>query len=47
MPRIAFVTKADRVVKIDGALGAEGALLALAATARHALAGMNTQLPRT
>ena len=40
-----LVTKADRVVRIDGALGAEGALLALAATARHALAGMNTQLP--
>jgi bacteriochlorophyllide a dehydrogenase len=26
-------------------LGAEGALLALAATARHALAGFNTALP--
>jgi 3-hydroxyethyl bacteriochlorophyllide a dehydrogenase len=40
-----LVTAADRVVRIDGGLGAEGALLALAATARHALAGMNTQLP--
>jgi 3-hydroxyethyl bacteriochlorophyllide a dehydrogenase len=40
-----LVTKSDRVVRIDGALGAEGALLALAATARHALAGMNTKLP--
>jgi bacteriochlorophyllide a dehydrogenase len=40
-----LVTSADRVVRIDPALGAEGALLALAATARHALAGMNTQLP--
>jgi 3-hydroxyethyl bacteriochlorophyllide a dehydrogenase len=40
-----LVTSADRVVRIDDALGAEGALLALAATARHAVAGMNTQLP--
>lgn len=40
-----LVTGADRVVRIDPALGAEGALLALAATARHALAGMNTRLP--
>lgn len=40
-----LVTGADRVVRIDSALGAEGALLALAATARHALAGMNTKLP--
>lgn len=34
-----LVTAADRVVRIDAGLGAEGALLALAATARHALAG--------
>ncbi|MBF9045608.1 chlorophyll synthesis pathway protein BchC [Rhodobacterales bacterium LSUCC0031] len=40
-----LVTAADRVVRIDQALKAEGALLALAATARHALAGMNTRLP--
>ena len=40
-----LVTAADRVVRIDPALKAEGALLALAATARHALAGMNTRLP--
>jgi bacteriochlorophyllide a dehydrogenase len=40
-----LVTAANRVVRIDPALGAEGALLALAATARHALAGMNTRLP--
>ena len=40
-----LVTAANRVVRIDPALGAEGALLALAATARHALAGMNTKLP--
>ncbi|WP_439136839.1 chlorophyll synthesis pathway protein BchC [Roseicyclus sp.] len=39
------VTAANRVVRIDPTLGAEGALLALAATARHALAGMNTKLP--
>ncbi|MGR3485419.1 MAG: chlorophyll synthesis pathway protein BchC [Paracoccaceae bacterium] len=33
------VTSADRLTRIDGTLGAEGALLALAATARHAIAG--------
>lgn len=40
-----LVTPAERVVKIDGAMGAEGALLALAATARHAVAGLDTALP--
>lgn len=40
-----LVTKAARVVRIDAGMGAEGALLALAATARHALAGFNTALP--
>ena len=40
-----LVTAADRVVKIDTGLGAEGALLALAATARHAVAGLDTDLP--
>lgn len=40
-----LVTKASRVVRIDPALKAEGALLALAATARHALAGMDTAMP--
>ncbi|AWD20262.1 chlorophyll synthesis pathway protein BchC [Pseudogemmobacter blasticus] len=40
-----LVTKASRVARIDAGLGAEGALLALAATARHALAGFNTALP--
>ncbi len=40
-----LVTKAARVARIDSAMGAEGALLALAATARHALAGFNTALP--
>jgi hypothetical protein len=40
-----LVTPAERVVKIDRAMGAEGALLALAATGRHAIAGLNTTLP--
>lgn len=40
-----LVTPAERVVKIDPAMGAEGALLALAATGRHAIAGLNTTLP--
>ena len=40
-----LVTKAARVARIDTGMGAEGALLALAATARHALAGFNTALP--
>ena len=40
-----LVTKASRVARLDRGMGAEGALLALAATARHALAGFNTALP--
>jgi len=40
-----LVTKARRVSRIDPALGAEGALLALAATARHALAAPLAALP--
>jgi bacteriochlorophyllide a dehydrogenase len=40
-----LVTKASRVARIDAGMGPEGALLALAATARHALAGFNTALP--
>ncbi|MEL7213974.1 MAG: chlorophyll synthesis pathway protein BchC [Pseudomonadota bacterium] len=40
-----LVTAADRVTRIDAGLGAEGALLALAATARHAMAGLNKQVP--
>ncbi len=40
-----IVTKADRVQRIDPGLGAEGALLALAATARHALAAPGAVLP--
>lgn len=39
------VTQADRVTRIDSGMGAEGALLALAATARHAMAGLHTDLP--
>ncbi|MHA7849300.1 chlorophyll synthesis pathway protein BchC [Roseovarius sp.] len=40
-----LVAKADRVTRIDPALGAEGALLALAATARHAMAGLDKAVP--
>ncbi|MFQ6550812.1 chlorophyll synthesis pathway protein BchC [Aestuariibius insulae] len=40
-----LVTPASRAVRIDPALSAEGALLALAATARHALAGPENELP--
>ncbi|WP_145104451.1 chlorophyll synthesis pathway protein BchC [Cereibacter sediminicola] len=40
-----LITPAHRAVRIDPALEAEGALLALAATARHALAGLNNVLP--
>ncbi len=40
-----LVTPATRVTRIDAGLQAEGALLALAATARHAIAGFNTALP--
>ena len=40
-----LVTPAARVTRIDPGMGAEGALLALAATARHALAGFDTRLP--
>jgi 3-hydroxyethyl bacteriochlorophyllide a dehydrogenase len=39
------VTAAERVTRIDAGLGAEGALLALAATARHAMAGLNKSVP--
>ena len=39
------VTDSERVTRIDSALGAEGALLALAATARHAMAGLNKAVP--
>jgi 3-hydroxyethyl bacteriochlorophyllide a dehydrogenase len=36
------VTPADRVIRIDSGLGEQGALIALAATARHAIAGGET-----
>lgn len=40
-----LVTAEDRVTKIDKDFGAEGALLALAATARHAMAGQGKAVP--
>lgn len=40
-----LVTDAARVTRIDSGLGAEGALLALAATAWHALSGQGVRLP--
>ena len=40
-----LVTGADRVTRIDSGHGASGALLALAATARHAMAGLNKSVP--
>lgn len=40
-----LVTSADRVVRVDSGLRAQGALLALAATARHAVAGLDHDLP--
>ncbi|MEL6570142.1 MAG: chlorophyll synthesis pathway protein BchC [Pseudomonadota bacterium] len=40
-----LITKADRVTRIDPGVGAAGALLALAATARHAMAGQGKAVP--
>jgi 3-hydroxyethyl bacteriochlorophyllide a dehydrogenase len=40
-----LVSDASRATPIDAALGAEGALLALAATARHAMAGPGKVVP--
>ena len=40
-----IVTKASRVTRIERGLGPAGALLALAATARHAMAGPNKAVP--
>ena len=40
-----LVTPATRVTRIDAGMGSEGALLALAATARHAMSGFDTALP--
>lgn len=39
------VTDAARVTRIDSGHGAQGALLALAATARHAMAGLDKMVP--
>lgn len=40
-----LVTRASRVCRIDAGFGAAGALLALAATARHAVAGLDRAVP--
>ncbi|MEQ6250792.1 chlorophyll synthesis pathway protein BchC [Sulfitobacter sp. HNIBRBA3233] len=40
-----LVSQADRVCRIDPGFGASGALLALAATARHAIAGPGNAVP--
>ncbi|MEL6521469.1 MAG: chlorophyll synthesis pathway protein BchC [Pseudomonadota bacterium] len=40
-----LVTDASRAIRVDRKLGPEGALLALAATARHAMAGLNKAVP--
>ena len=40
-----IVTSSDRVTKLDHSMGPEGALLALAATARHAMAGLQKEVP--
>ncbi|MEM6372210.1 MAG: chlorophyll synthesis pathway protein BchC [Pseudomonadota bacterium] len=40
-----LVTDSERVTRIDAGFGASGSLLALAATARHAMAGMNKAVP--
>lgn len=40
-----LVTAPGRVCRVDAGAGAQGALLALAATARHAIAGFDTALP--
>ncbi len=40
-----LVTDAKRVTRIDPCMGASGALLALAATARHAVAGAHATMP--
>ncbi|TVS04308.1 MAG: chlorophyll synthesis pathway protein BchC [Rhodobacteraceae bacterium] len=40
-----LVTDAKRVTRIDPGMGAAGALLALAATARHAVAGAHATMP--
>ena len=40
-----LITDAKRVCRIDAGMGEDGALLALAATARHAMAGLHRALP--
>lgn len=40
-----LISDASRVTRIDRGFGAQGALLALAATARHAMAGVDKALP--
>jgi 3-hydroxyethyl bacteriochlorophyllide a dehydrogenase len=40
-----LVSDSERVTKIDRGFGAEGSLLALAATARHAMAGLDKAMP--
>ena len=40
-----IVCSPDRVIPLDAGLGAQAALVALAATARHAVAGVNTAMP--
>ena len=40
-----LIAAPDRVSRIDAGLGAQGALLALAATARHAMAGQGKTVP--
>lgn len=40
-----IVSAGPRATRIDRSLGAQGALLALAATARHAIAGLDHRLP--
>ena len=40
-----IVTPASRIIKIDRQMGSDAALFALAATARHAIAGFGNELP--
>jgi 3-hydroxyethyl bacteriochlorophyllide a dehydrogenase len=40
-----LITHPDRALKVDPALGANATLIALAATARHAIAGVDNRLP--
>ena len=40
-----LVTSAERIIKIDSSMKEQGALFALAATARHAIAGFGNELP--